>query len=194
MSNPTDPGTTPDQVERLWASAVAMAPGDPSTKALAFRGNVRVNVLQAFKAAYYSAKLYIEGKVALATGAVTPIELAKLAKGGIDAAIATFRTFYETMSEAEYVTALVLSQVGDGVSEQELQAQVLAFIDSVPVDGVPFYLCLGKSVLANAKAALTGADAMTDVVKSLVKRDLAQRQGDKLQFKAKHLEWGFKLA
>lgn len=194
MSNHTNLDTTAGDVEKLWVSAVAMAPADPSTKALALRGNFRVNVLQAFKAAYYSAKLYIDGKVALATGAVTPIELAKLAKGGIDAAIATFRTFYETMSEAEYVTAFVLSQAADGVSEQELHAGVLAFIDSVPVDGVPFYLCLGKSVLANARAALTGPGAMTDVAKNLVERGLAQWQGDKLQFKSKHLEWGFKLA
>lgn len=182
------------QVEQLWSGAVKEMPGDPNTKALGLRGNFRVNILQAFKAAFYTVKVYVEGKVALATGSiVTPWELAKLVKGGLDAVVATFRTFYESMSEAEYITCIVLSNADAGLTEAELQSQVQAFVDGVQHKEMPFYLGLTDGLVSNAKLAVARNGAMDGIVKELVKRDFVERKGTRIHFKSKHFEWGFKL-
>lgn len=193
----TDSNAQPAQrqeVEQLWSGVVVEVPADANTKALGLRGNFRVNVLQAFKAAFHTVKVYLEAKAAMVTGSIlTPWELAKLAKGGLDALVATFRAFYESLSEAEYITCIVLSDAGAGLTEAELQSHVQEFVGSLQHTEMPFYLGLTDKFVANAKHALAVPNPMDAIVAELVKRDFVERKGDKVCFKPKHFEWGLKL-
>ena len=180
------------EVENIWSAALTSIPSDADAQALGLRGNVRIDVLQAFKAVFYTTKAYINGKIVLTTGSITPYELSKLVTGGVHAVIATIRTFYESLSEAEYVTCVVVSYAdATGVRESNLQKQVLSFVDSVDHKKLPFYLCLGDSVVANAKRVFEDSDAMMRVVNGLVDRNLLERNGDTLHFTSKHFEWVF---
>lgn len=180
----------PAQVQSLWSGAVSRAAGDPSTKALGARGNFRVNVVQALKATYHTVKLYVEGKVAIATADFTPWTLAKLLKGGYDAMSATLRTFYESLSEAEYVTCIVLSQADAGLTPEELRDQTLAFARSTQFDNLPFYLGLSNEFVAEARKVLETTNAVDSVVAELEDRNLIDRRDGRIYFKAKHFEWG----
>jgi hypothetical protein len=184
---------TLDDLSSRWRGLVDQAPADAATKALFGRGNLRVNVAEALKAAFYTAKVYIEGKVALATGNITPWELAKLVKGGIDAVTATLRAFYETLTEAEYVTALVLSQAEDGLTRANLESEVLDFVRRAEHKEFPLFLGLSSSFVTNAKTVLETPGAFDTVLAGLRKRSLLLEDNALLRFTSKHFEWGLKL-
>lgn len=181
----------PAHVQSLWSEAISRVAGDPNTKQIGARGNFRINVVQALKATYYTAKLYVEGKVAIATADFTPWTLAKLLKGGYDAVAATLRTFYESLSEAEYVACIVLSRADSGLTPEELREETLAFVGSKNFDSLPFYLGLSDAFVAEARKVLETANAVDSVVVELDERGLVDRRDGRIYFKAKHFEWGF---
>lgn len=185
---------TLEEAQDAWSQALSSQSSDQQVKALFGGGNFRINVAQALKAAYLSAKLYVEGKLALATGSVGPMEIAKLGKGAWNVVVATLDALRESMHPANYALCLVLSgHEPEGLTEAELKAAVLEFVNGKGVEELPWYMGISGSFLAEARKLLQAGGGFEQTLEQAREDKFVSEESGRLRFKERHFEWGFRL-
>jgi hypothetical protein len=179
-------------LQHVWHScANAVGAKDPNTQWLIGGVNVRVNALQALKAVYLSAKLYLQGSLALTTGSVGPIEIAKLGKNLFDLVVTTLNALRERLPKSTYAACVVLAGSQGGLTTAELERELKAFVESANSSKLPFYMGFTSDFLSDLRKELESPDAIGVIVDDL-RRDqwiLVEEDG-RMTFRERHFVWG----
>lgn len=170
--------------------AIKEAVKDPNTQALLGGMNVRVNAFKALRAVYLAAKLYLKGKLALATGSHGPEEVASLGKLLFDLAMTTLDALREQLRKSTYAACVVLSGHPDGLTPSELESELKAFVALADAAKLPFYMGFTESFLSNARKEIESPRAFDVILEDLRKGKWVTESDGRLFFKERHFVWG----
>lgn len=190
---PEKPASTKSSAEDLarqaWRKSFEELDTDPNALALAGRVNLRINALEAFKAVYHTAKVYLKVHT-IAAGAATPWEFVELGKDCVHAVMSALDAFRETMTDLEYAACVVLSAHEDGLPPAEFERALKEFLSGAQWEKLPWYMGFTETYVRGARDALAEDDSFEAVIVSLSKKKWLRKQGDKLSFVERHYTWG----
>jgi hypothetical protein len=182
-------------IRTTWNDAVQPLPRDAATQAFIGGANYRISVFGVLKATWQAVKLYVHGKIALATGAVTPVELLELVNGVREVVVSTLDAVRESLNELTYTACLVLAGAGDqGLTEVELKDELIRFLAGADAKSFPWYLGLTESFLTEARNGLAAPTGFGAALEDIRAKRFAIEQGGRLVFKDCHFTWGLSLS
>jgi hypothetical protein len=195
MKNGQDDVSLQD-VQRIW-SEVAVEPGgkDPNTQALLAGVNFRVDISKAIKAAYLSTKLYLKGKLALASGQVGPLEIGSLGKMLFDVVVASLDAVRESFTyKSTYAACVVLAGFPAGLTPSELESELKAFVEGADAAKLPFYMGFTEKYLTGVRKEIESPHAFEEIQNELIDRKWVTESNGRLIFKERHFTWGATLS
>lgn len=164
---------------------------DPNTQWLLGGVNLRVNALKALKAVYLSTKLYLKGKLALATGDLGPQEIASLGKNLFDLVVMTLDALRERLRKSTYAACVVLAGNPAGLTPLELEHELKAFVEGADAAKLPFYMGFTESFLRDTHKEIESPHAFEVILDDLRKGKWVTESDDgRLFFKERHFVWG----
>jgi len=183
------------EAARSWQEAVTRDAKADATQALIGGLNFRIDVMKAFKAVYLSAKIGIEAKLALVTGAISPAEAMNMASDAFDIIVTTLDALREKMSPLTYTACVLLSYFDTGVDPKIFESALKTFLaDSDKVD-MPWYLGLTQERLQAAREELAFPNGFAKLLTALDDHDwLEPKDRPKLRFKPRHYSWGVSVS
>ena len=183
-------------VQSIWNEvAVEQVVKDPNTQALLAGVNFRVDMSKALKAAYLSTKLYLKGKLALATGQVGPLEIGSLGKMLFDVIVMSLDALRETFTyKSTYTACVVLAGHPAGLTASELERELKAFVEGVDAAKLPFYMGFTEEFLTNLRKDIESPGAFQEILKELRDRKWVTESNGRLFFKERHFTWGAPLS
>lgn len=178
----------------LWDNAVSVK--NPSAvqttqQALAVGVNFRINLVESFKAAWETAQAAVKG-VAAAHAPFAVWAWFEVGAEAISAAHSIFSALVQRMQPIEYITAVILAQFRDGLTRDQLKNEVETFLKRPDVDRFAWYLGVNESKIRRAKEKTAAASWFEDVEKKIAE-DFITDDGNKLFFKSKNFELGWKI-
>lgn len=179
-------------LQSAWhESATSESVKDPNTQWLLGGVNLRVNALKALKAVYLSTKLYLEGTLVLATGAIGPVEIASLGKNLFDVVVTTLDALRERLRKSTYVACVVLAGAPAGLTPAELEHELKAFLVGAEATRLPFYMGFTESFLRDARNEIGAPGAFAVILEDLRQGKWVTVADDgRLSFKERHFVWG----
>jgi hypothetical protein len=163
---------------------------DPNTQALIAGMNLRVDALKALKAVYLTTKLYLKGKLAIATGDLRPQEIASLGKMLFDVVVTTLDALRERLRKSTYVACVVLAANPDGLTPVELERELKVFIEDADAAKLPFYMGFTEKFLHTARDEIEFPGGFDVVLDDLRKGKWVTESDGRLFFKERHFVWG----
>jgi hypothetical protein len=188
MAEPDKPALTTAEQQELaaaWTESIVEVP-DKQIQALLLGRNVRINVAEAFKAAWTTAKIYLTSKKIILTGITSPAEVIGITADVYNLIVTTLDALQESMLPLDYTACVVLSSAPDGMTEQEFEQQLTQFLASGEAAGLPWYLGLTSSRLHDAHTAFQVRNGFTRLMDRLWENDWLIEEGGKVKFKPHH--------
>jgi len=184
---------TPAEIAALWQNAYERVAATDKTVQALFRGvNIRINLAKALEAAAATAKAFLEGAKAYA-GDLSGTDWIGLGAEAIHAITATFGALVEAMLPLDYVACMLLSGHPQGITQQDLQKEIEAFLKNPKAKRLPWYLGVSKSRVGNAADAARTKDWFPQLLERLRKDDWLIESGDRLQFRSRNFQLGLKF-
>ena len=176
--------TDDSDLEAARAAWLAVVDRDTATKGLGLGVNFRLDVVQALKAAFLSAKLYFKVHTAATIGVGDALGIGSDAFGFVVACLNACRQKLDTPA---YVVAVVLSTNAAPRDTAAFRKELDDFIESGANAKLPWYIGIGAGDLAATKAVLAQRpDALELLLQKLEKEKLAEKTGDAWRYTPLH--------
>lgn len=163
---------------------------DPNTQALLGGVNLRVDARKALKAVYLTTKLYLKGKLALATGDLGPQEIASLEKMLFDLVVTTLDALRERLRRSTYAACVVLAGNPTGMTPDELERELKVFVEGAAAAKLPFYMGFTEEFLRSVHNEIESPRAFQTILEDLRKGKWVTESDGRLFFKERHFVWG----
>lgn len=169
-----------------WKAAIAVE-RDTEAKALVAGRRLRVHVGHLLSALWKTALAVVHGHE-LAAG--NPLAVAKVTAELFGAGLAAFRAVQETLSEAEFLACVTLSDLPEGLTQEELEEGIRFRCTEVPLALFPWYLGIDERYLEQARRGLKSPNTIADVVAALKTKGLVRTaENGRLLFIDRELVW-----
>lgn len=177
---------------QLIKGAVHQLPADQAVKALAFGLNLRINVLEALKAAYYTTKVCVTTAGCVLVGHASPFEVIEIAGDAWHGVIATCCALAEKMGPLEYPACVYLSSQTEPITDAQFRAGLTEFLTPDSAQELPWYMGMSRRRVAAAFKELSGPDGFRDLMDKLRKREWLIEADGKLTFNPRNFTLGLK--
>lgn len=181
------------QLQAVWGP-VLKSDKDQNTQAYLGGRFYRLNVFEACKAIWHTARVVFEINKAIVTGELMPWDALGIAEGTYSAICAGLSALSEAMKPLQYVSCIVLSSADQGMTPEKFEEELRAFLPRAMKGHahLPWYLGLTTNRLTLAEQDLRAVNPFSDLIKALRKGDWLE-PGDKLKVKNRNIVWGFDL-
>jgi len=180
------------ELEKAWNGVLEKVPTDQATQVLLGGVNLRFNLIQTFKAAWYVAKVYLHGHIIASTGNANPLDLMSITSDTFSAVVSTLNAFRDPLEPLDYTTCVVLSQSSDGMTSDDLEAKLNDFLIKGEQIDFPWYLGLTQAYKDNAATELRTNKKLPAVLEKLKKRGYLEEADGVIKFRSRHFTLGLR--
>lgn len=177
----------------LWEKAAvpeAPPPDQIGAQALAFGVNFRINLREAFKAAWETAQVAVKFTAAIHVP-FDPVIWLEVGAEFLSAAQTIFSSLVQRMLPIDYVACVVLAN-SQGMKEIDFQREVVGFLNGANLSDFSWYLGMNDDIVRRAKEVLGNANWFTQVLTRLQQSDFVEDQQGTLKFKSHNFTIGWK--